>query len=68
MNPTEPELLTLDEVAKLLKVNRKTLINWRARSLGPRGFRVGRGVRYHRDHVLEWLRRQEAATPGGGPS
>lgn len=56
MTPTRnAELLTVDEVAAELKINRKTLLNWRALGMGPVGFRVGRGVRYSREAVDQYL-------------
>lgn len=65
MASAEIELMTVDEVAKLLRVGRKTLLNWRPLGLGPRGFRVGGSVRYQRSEVLRWITEQEAAAPQG---
>lgn len=60
------ELLTLAEVAALLRVPTATLRYWRSTHTGPDSFRVGRGVRYWRSAVLRWLREQEAH--GRGPN
>ncbi len=41
------ELLTVQQLAELLKVLVATVYRWRHRGEGPRGIRVGRYVRYH---------------------
>lgn len=64
MDKLQQRLLTRAEVAQLLSVEEKTLANWRSRSYGPRGFRVGKGVRYRREEVDRWLAEQEADTGG----
>ena len=56
-----PELLTVDEVASALRIDRKTLLNWRALGRAPEGFRVGRAVLFPRDGVRKWLDAQRAA-------
>jgi predicted DNA-binding transcriptional regulator AlpA len=57
------ELLTLHEVAELLRVPDATLRYWRYLGTGPRSFRVGRGVRYWRGEVHSWLRSQSGTGP-----
>lgn len=52
------DLLNINEVANLLRVPVATLRYWRHLGTGPRSFRVGRGVRYWRNDVRAWLRRQ----------
>lgn len=52
------ELITLTEVAQLLRVPAATLRYWRHMGTGPRSFRVGRHVRYYRTDVKEWLQQQ----------
>lgn len=64
MAEIERRLMTRAEVAHLLGVEEKTLANWRSRSYGPRGFRVGKAVRYRADEVDRWLAAQEANTGG----
>jgi excisionase family DNA binding protein len=64
--PTEPDcfvdvgpvspVLTVDEVAQLLRVNRKTVYELLTRGELPGGRRLGRAVRFSRDAVLDWLR------------
>jgi predicted DNA-binding transcriptional regulator AlpA len=52
------ELLTIAEVADVLRVPIATLRYWRHLGTGPRSFRVGRGVRYWRHDVTDWLHQQ----------
>jgi predicted DNA-binding transcriptional regulator AlpA len=50
-----PEMLTMPEVAKLLRIPIATLRYWRHLGTGPRSFRMGRSVRYFRTDVYAWL-------------
>lgn len=52
------ELLTIKEVAAIVRVPEATLRYWRYLSTGPRSFRIGRSVRYWRTEVLHWLETQ----------
>jgi predicted DNA-binding transcriptional regulator AlpA len=52
------ELLTMREVADVVRVPVATLRYWRHLGSGPRSFRVGRSVRYWRTEVLHWLEQQ----------
>jgi len=66
MPEVEQRLMTRAEVAQLLQIPEKTLRNWRARGIdGPRGFKVGKAVRYRREEVERWLAQQEACEPRG---
>ena len=50
------ELLTVDEVAEILRVSRKRLYDWRYRGEGPPAFRLNSGeLRYPREELTEWL-------------
>ena len=50
-------LLSEKEVAKILKVDRSTLVRWRRSRSGPAFTKVGdRLVRYPEDQLLIWLR------------
>ena len=51
----DDELLTLQEVAVVVRVPVATLRYWRHLGTGPRSFRIGRGVRYWRTEVFAWL-------------
>ncbi|MDE9367320.1 helix-turn-helix domain-containing protein [Luteipulveratus sp. YIM 133132] len=51
-----PQLLTTDEVATALQVNRSTLCRWRAAGTGPPVVWLSPGVpRYRIEDVLAWL-------------
>jgi predicted DNA-binding transcriptional regulator AlpA len=52
------ELLTMAEVADVVRVPVATLRYWRHLGTGPHSFRIGRGVRYWRSEVSAWLRGQ----------
>ena len=51
----DDKLLTLQEVAVVVRVPVVTLRYWRHLGIGPRSFRIGRGVRYWRTEVFAWL-------------
>jgi predicted DNA-binding transcriptional regulator AlpA len=54
----EDELLTIAEVADVVRVPVATLRYWRHLGTGPHSFRIGRGVRYWRSEVSAWLHGQ----------
>ena len=53
-----PELLTIDQVADVLKCSRRAIYRWRALGVQPPGMvEIGpRGVRWDRDTLLAWIR------------
>jgi len=51
----EDPLLSPKQVADLLGVPVATLYQWRYRSEGPPGFKIGGHVRYRRSTVGAWL-------------
>lgn len=55
MTTAEDQLLTIDEVADIVRVPVATLRYWRHLGTGPDSFRIGRGVRYWRSVVYTWL-------------
>ncbi len=55
---TPDRLLTVDELAEYLGVPVATVYAWRHRREGPRGFRVGKYVRYRMSDVQEWIQHQ----------
>lgn len=61
----EDRLLTAQEVADFLGVPVATLYSWRHKHEGPRGFRVGRHVRYRAADVEAWLEAQRDPEPTG---
>jgi excisionase family DNA binding protein len=50
-----PTVLTVDEVAQLLRVNRNTIYELFQRREIPGGRKVGRCIRFSRDVVVMWL-------------
>lgn len=59
-------LLTIEEVAKLLRMPVATVRYWaRVLGTGPRGFIVGRRLRYWRQDVIDWLDEQCESTGRG---
>ena len=52
------ELLTIAEVADVVRVPVATLRYWRHLGTGPHSFRIGRGVRYWHNEVTTWLQSQ----------
>ena len=61
----DDELMTLKEVATLVRVPEATLRYWRHLRTGPRGFRIGRSVRYWRNDVMHWLEEQSRHPQAG---
>lgn len=59
------DLITPEELARLLKMREKTLANQRSRGEGPPFLRVGRSIRYSRAEVEVWLVDQQEARRGG---
>ena len=52
-------VLTLSELAARLGVSRQTLYDLRSQGRGPRGFRIGRELRFRTGEVDAWLSRLE---------
>ncbi|MGH8881376.1 MAG: helix-turn-helix transcriptional regulator [Stackebrandtia sp.] len=52
------ELLTMNEVADVVRVPVATLRYWRHLGTGPHSFRIGRSVRYWNTEVQHWLEQQ----------
>jgi excisionase family DNA binding protein len=50
-----PEFLKAEELAELLRLNRKTIYEAASRGEIPGAIRVGRVLRFRRDAVLAWV-------------
>ncbi|MFE5484530.1 helix-turn-helix transcriptional regulator [Streptomyces sp. NPDC056527] len=50
--------LTPADVAELLGVPIETIYQWRRKRVGPRGFRVGRHVRFDPNDIRAWVESQ----------
>lgn len=51
-------LMTLPELAELLRVPVATVYQWRLHGKGPKGYRVGRSVKFRLSEVEDWLQQQ----------
>ncbi len=58
----DDKLLTIEEVALLLRVSPTTVRYWRHHRTGPESFKVGGRVVYRESAVTRWVLRQEART------
>lgn len=61
----DDELLSMAEVAAVVRVPVATLRYWRHLGTGPHSFRIGRSVRYWRTEVLRWLEDQSGGRRAG---
>ena len=59
-------LMSAQELADYLDVPLKTIYAWRYRRQGPRGFRVGRHVRFRLSDVHHWVAAQLEKDSLGG--
>ncbi len=55
-------LMSPGEVARFLGLPLRTIYRWRSRGDGPRGYRIGRHVRYRYEDVELWLERHRDAS------
>lgn len=61
ITPRTVELvITLSELAERLHVSAQTLYDLRSHGRGPRGFRVGRELRFRTSEIDAWFARLEA--------
>jgi excisionase family DNA binding protein len=51
----DERLLSPSDLAAYLRVPLQTVYGWRCRGGGPRGYRIGKHVRYRQVDVEEWL-------------
>lgn len=58
-----PSILTVDEAAELLRINRKTLYNEIQAGNIPGARRLGRTIRLHLETVLQWLSEGQGRIP-----
>jgi excisionase family DNA binding protein len=70
LSPTEdtevlPGLLSAAELAAYLGVPVSTLYFWRERGRGPRGFKVGKELRYRATDVADWLEQKATREDAG---
>ncbi|CAN5187884.1 hypothetical protein BH20ACT9_BH20ACT9_06000 [soil metagenome] len=56
-------LVGTQHVAAFLGIPAATLAQWRYRGVGPRGYRVGRHVKYRMSEIEQWLEAQAGPNP-----
>ncbi len=54
------QVLSLSELCEHLHVSAQTIYDLRSRGRGPKGFRVGRELRFRISEVEAWLARMES--------
>jgi excisionase family DNA binding protein len=54
-NPRPGQLLTIDQLSEWLQVPKQTVYKWRSCGDGPRGYRIGKHVRFEVNEVERWL-------------
>lgn len=54
------EFMTTEELAQLLRVPVQTVRQWRHHGTGPKGYRVGRHVRYRGSDIEAWLEERKS--------
>jgi len=61
--PLDAQLLTVDELAQVLRVPKATVYRWRSTGDGPRGYSIGRHVRFRWPDVEAWLEERADSSP-----
>lgn len=62
----DDEWLTTEEVVKTAKLSsRESLYTMRSRGRGPRGYKVGRELRFKASDIAAWMERNADPLPGG---
>ncbi|WP_447924963.1 helix-turn-helix domain-containing protein [Georgenia muralis] len=56
-------LLGVQDLAEYLGVPVRTIYDWRQTGHGPRGFRVGRHLKFAVSDIVTWVDAQRSATP-----
>ncbi len=55
---TAQEWLGIEQLAEELGVPVRTVYSWRTKGLSPRGYKIGKHVRFRREDVESWLELQ----------
>ena len=63
----ETQLLTVEELARLLRVPKATIYRWRSTGEGPRGYSIGRYVRFRWPDIEAWLEERADQPAAGQP-
>lgn len=57
-----PHLLSVSDLANYLGVPPRTIYTWRYKGVAPKGFYVGKHLRFREDDVLAWLETRETGS------
>ena len=52
---TRREWTGIEEFAAELGVPVRTIYGWRSKGIGPRGYRLGKHIRFRREDIEAWL-------------
>lgn len=52
MNET---LLNMNDLLKMLKAKKSTMYNWIKEGIFPKGIKIGRAIRWHKEDVEQWI-------------
>jgi predicted DNA-binding transcriptional regulator AlpA len=66
MSPQLSEMPDVPEVSAFTGIPEPTWRWYRSVGKGPKSFRLGRRIRYHKADVLAWLDEQESKSARGG--
>lgn len=58
----DDELLTLEDVAQILKTSEHTVRWWRQQGTGPEFFKIGKRLYIHVGDLRSWIRAQRLAS------
>ena len=53
------QLLTIEQLSEWLQVPKQTVYKWRSCGHGPRGYRIGKHVRFEVKEIERWLLAQQ---------
>lgn len=62
VNSEVRQLLSVEDVAKLLQVSVRTIYDWRYRRVGPDAVHIGGCLRFDPDDVARWVAVRKAAS------
>jgi excisionase family DNA binding protein len=61
---TQGEWIGIEALAAEIGIPIRTIYAWRTRGTGPRGYRLGKHIRFRREDVEAWLEQHAEATGG----
>ncbi len=58
-------LISVDELAAYLGLPKQTIYDWRVSGKGPKGYRIGKHLRFAVSDVRAWVEHQRDVTKAG---